>query len=269
MEKTKRNNKPDTAFCVGNVWVGRYFFVIAGPCAVESEHQIVKCAQLAKAQGASMLRGGAFKPRTSPYDFQGLEEEGLRYLQTAKQETNLPIVTEIVDSAHISLFEKYDIDVYQIGSRNSQNFKLLEAVGKANKTVLLKRGMSMTLDEYLNSAEYFLANGSTNVILCERGIRTVNDKKDCRNTADVGAIVRLRQYTHLPVIADPSHATGYSDMVMPVARSYVAAGAQGLIVEMHYDPKNSRCDGTQSVQRIDNIVRSCSQLYSVINEKVA
>ena len=234
----------DTAIDCSGVKIGAgHFGVIAGPCSVESEEQIVGIAKAVKAAGAAMLRGGAFKPRTSPYAFQGLGAEGLRMLSVAKRETGLPIVTELMDFKDIELFN--DVDVIQIGARNMQNFNLLKEVGSyTKKPVLLKRGMSATLQELLMSAEYIMASGNPNVILCERGIRTFETA--LRNTLDLGVVPMLHRLSHLPVVVDPSHATGYSYLVEPVAVAAAAVGADGLIIEVHNDPPHARCDGVQS-----------------------
>ena len=234
----------DTTVSVGDVKIGGgHFGVIAGPCSVESEEQIVYVAKAVKAAGASMLRGGAFKPRTSPYSFQGLGKLGLDFLLSAKRETGLPIVTELMDFKDIELFN--DVDVIQIGARNMQNFNLLKEVGAyTKKPILLKRGMSATLQELLMSAEYVMASGNPNVILCERGIRTFETAM--RNTLDLGVVPVLHRFTHLPVIVDPSHATGYSYLVDPVSVAATAIGADGLIIEVHNDPQRAKCDGAQS-----------------------
>ena len=229
--------------CSGVKIGGGHFGVIAGPCSVESEEQLVGIAQAVKAAGATMLRGGAFKPRTSPYAFQGLGAEGLRLLSLAKKETGLPIVTELMDFKDIELFN--DVDVIQIGARNMQNFNLLKEVGSyTKKPVLLKRGMSATLKELLMSAEYVMASGNPNVMLCERGIRTFETA--LRNTLDLGVVPLLHRMSHLPVVVDPSHATGYAYMVDPVAVAAAAIGADGLIIEVHNDPPHAKCDGAQS-----------------------
>lgn len=222
---------------------GGNFGVIAGPCSVESEEQIIEVAKAVKKAGATMLRGGAFKPRTSPYDFQGLKADGLELLLLAKKETGLPIVTEIMNPNHLPLFE--DVDVIQVGARNMQNFELLKELGKTNKTILLKRGLANTIKEFLMSAEYIMSEGNSNIILCERGIRTYETYT--RNTMDISAIPVLHELTHLPVIADPSHATGKSKLVLPMALSAVAAGADGLMIEVHNDPAKALCDGAQSL----------------------
>ena len=221
---------------IGDVKVGGgHFVVIAGPCSVESEEQIVAVARAVKAAGADMLRGGAFKPRTSPYDFAGLKAEGLELLRIARKETGLPIVTELMNINDLPLFE--DMDVIQIGARNMQNFDLLRELGTLDKPILLKRGLANTLKELLMSAEYIMANGNERVILCERGIRTFSDYT--RNTLDLAAVPMLHQLTHLPVIVDPSHATGIAKLVPPMALAATAAGADGLIIEVHNDPIRS------------------------------
>lgn len=222
---------------------GGNFAVVAGPCSVESEEQVVAIARAVKAAGASMLRGGAFKPRTSPYAFQGLGAEGLRMLSVAKKETGLPIVTELMDFADIELFN--DVDVIQIGARNMQNFNLLREVGAyTKKPILLKRGMSASVQELLMSAEYVMASGNPNVILCERGIRTF--ETSLRNTLDLGVVPLLHKLSHLPVMVDPSHATGHAYMVEPVSVAATAIGADGLIIEVHNNPACALCDGAQS-----------------------
>lgn len=235
----------DTIVDVKGVKIGGgSFCMIAGPCSVESEEQIVAVAKAVKEAGAGMLRGGAFKPRTSPYDFQGLRGEGIELLKIARKETGLPIVTEIMSVADLPLFE--DVDVLQVGARNMQNFDLLKELGRTKKAILLKRGLANTLKELLMSAEYIMASGNENIILCERGIRTYSDYT--RNTMDVSAIPMLRELSHLPVIADPSHATGMSRLVPPMALASVAAGADGLIIEVHNDPIHALCDGAQSLR---------------------
>lgn len=235
----------DTIVKVGDTLIGGgNFALIAGPCSVESEEQIVEVAKAVKAAGATMLRGGAFKPRTSPYDFQGLKGEGIEMLKIARKETGLPIVTEIMSVADLELFA--DVDVLQVGARNMQNFDLLKELGKTKKAILLKRGLANTLKELLMSAEYIMASGNENVILCERGIRTYSDY--LRNTLDLAAVPMLHELTHLPVIVDPSHATGLSRMVPPMALSAAACGADGLIIEVHNDPIHALCDGAQSLK---------------------
>ena len=218
--------------------------MIAGPCSVESEEQIVDVARKVKQYGANMLRGGAFKPRTSPYDFQGLKGEGLELLKIARKETGLPIVTEIMSVSDLPLFE--DVDVLQVGARNMQNFDLLKELGSFGKPILLKRGLANTLKELLMSAEYIMASGNDRVILCERGIRAYNDY--LRNTLDLAAVPMLHELSHLPVIVDPSHATGIARVVPPMALAATAGGADGLIIEVHNDPKHALCDGAQSLR---------------------
>ena len=220
------------------------FALIAGPCSVESEEQIISVARSVKAAGATMLRGGAFKPRTSPYDFQGLKADGIELLLEAKRETGLPIVTEIMNANHLPLFE--EVDVIQVGARNMQNFELLKELGKTDKPILIKRGLANTLKELLMSAEYIMAGGNENVILCERGIRTFETAT--RNTLDLSAVPVLHELTHLPVIVDPSHATGVARYVRPMALSAAACGADGLIIEVHNDPARALCDGAQSLR---------------------
>ena len=236
----------DTVVEVGDVKIGGGNFVmIAGPCSVESEEQIVYVAKSVKAAGAQLLRGGAFKPRTSPYDFQGLHGEGIRLLEIAKQETGLPIVTELMNIKHLPLFD--NVDVIQIGARNMQNYDLLKEMGSVKKPILLKRGLANTLKELLMSAEYIMASGNDNVILCERGIRTFDDYT--RNTLDLAAVPMLKELTHLPVIVDPSHAAGIRFMVEPLAMAAIAAGADGLMIEVHNNPEKALCDGAQSLTR--------------------
>jgi len=220
------------------------FGLIAGPCSVESEEQIIFVAQSVKSAGATMLRGGAFKPRTSPYDFQGLKAEGLKLLLEAKKATGLPIVTEIMSAEHIPLFE--DVDVIQVGARNMQNFELLKELGKLNKPILLKRGLANTIKELLMSAEYIMSSGNENVILCERGIRTYETAT--RNTLDLSAVPVLHELSPLPVVVDPSHATGVARYVKPMAMAAVASGADGLIIEVHNDPPHALSDGAQSLR---------------------
>lgn len=230
---------------IGDVKVGGGSFVmIAGPCSVESEEQIITVAKAVKAAGASMLRGGAFKPRTSPYDFAGLKALGLEFLKAARQETGLPIVTELMNIMDLPLFE--DVDVIQVGARNMQNFDLLRELGSLDKPILLKRGLANTLKELLMSAEYIMASGNEKVMLCERGIRTFSDYT--RNTLDLSAVPMLHQLTHLPIIVDPSHATGIAKLVPPMALAATASGADGLIIEVHNDPIHALCDGAQSIR---------------------
>ena len=239
----KFHPEPSVIDCSGVKVGGGNFGVIAGPCSVESEEQVVTIARAVKAAGADMLRGGAFKPRTSPYAFQGLGKKGIEFLLTAKKETGLPIVTELMSFETIDLFN--DVDVIQIGARNMQNFDLLKEVGAyTKKPVLLKRGMSASLQELLMSAEYVMASGNPNVILCERGIRTFETAM--RNTLDLAVVPMLHRLSHLPIIVDPSHATGYAHLVDPVSVAAAAIGADGLIIEVHNDPPHPKCDGAQS-----------------------
>ena len=235
----------DTVVEIGDVKIGGgNFAIIAGPCSVESEAQICEVAEAVKASGAKMLRGGAFKPRTSPYAFQGMRGEGIELLEKAKAKTALPIVTEIMDISQLPLFE--NVDMIQVGARNMQNFELLKALGKINKPILLKRGLASTIEELLMSAEYIMAGGNEQVILCERGIRTF-ETATTRNTLDLCAIPVLKERSHLPVIIDPSHATGVARLVKPMSIAAAAAGADGLIIEVHNDPEHALCDGKQSL----------------------
>ncbi len=234
----------DTVITIGDHKIGGgNFMVMAGPCSVETEEQICEIARRVKAAGATILRGGVFKPRTSPYAFQGLGEEGINLLLAAKKETGLPIVTEIMDLSQLQLFE--DVDIIQVGARNMQNFQLLKELGNINKPILLKRGLSATVSELLMSAEYIMSGGNSQIILCERGIRTYETAT--RNTLDLSAIPVLHELTHLPVIVDPSHATGYARFVKPMSLAATAAGADGLIIEVHNDPQAALCDGPQSI----------------------
>jgi 3-deoxy-7-phosphoheptulonate synthase len=234
----------DTIIRLGDITIGEgSFTVISGPCSVESEEQIIKIAKAVKNSGAKILRGGAFKPRTSPYSFQGMQLDGIRLLLLAKQETGLPIVSEIMNQTQDKYFE--DVDIIQIGARNMQNFDLLKAVGRMKKIVLLKRGMANTIEELLMSAEYVMNAGTENIILCERGIRTFETMT--RNTLDISSVVLLKQKSHLPVIVDPSHAAGIRSLVPPLAKAVLAVGADGLMVETHNDPKSALCDGAQSL----------------------
>ena len=240
------------------------FGLIAGPCSVECEEQIIFVAQSVKAAGATMLRGGAFKPRTSPYDFQGLKAEGLKLLLEAKKATGLPIVTEIMSAEHIPLFE--DVDVIQVGARNMQNFELLKELGKLNKPILLKRGLANTIKELLMSAEYIMSSGNENVILCERGIRTYETAT--RNTLDLSAVPVLHELSHLPVVVDPSHATGVARYVKPMAMAAVASGADGLIIEVHNDPPHALSDGVQSLrpEQFADVSRAISLIRKATEE---
>lgn len=243
---------------------GGSFAIMAGPCSVESEEQIVKVAEAVKEGGADLLRGGAFKPRTSPYDFQGLRAEGIELLIKAKAQTGLPIVTEIMDAAHLDLFS--DVDVIQVGARNMQNFELLKELGRSNKPILLKRGLANTLKELLMSAEYIMAGGNEKVILCERGIRSFETYT--RNTLDIAAVPMLRELSHLPIVVDPSHATGRSRLVRPMAQAAAAAGADGLMIEVHNDPANALCDGAQSLtpDAFAELVKAVKRIRKAIEE---
>jgi len=244
-KNANRKFHPDDSIIeIGGLKIGGpNFQIIAGPCSVESKDQVLSIAKSVHASGASMLRGGAFKPRTSPYDFQGMRADGIELLLEAKSLTGMPIVTEIMNANHLPMFE--NVDVIQVGARNMQNFELLKELGKIDKPVLLKRGLANTLQELLMSAEYIMAGGNHNIILCERGIRTFETYT--RNTLDLSAIPLLRELSHLPVVVDPSHATGAARLVEPMAMAAVAAGAHGLMIEVHNDPANAMCDGAQSL----------------------
>lgn len=234
----------DTVIDIDGVKIGGgSFAIMAGPCSVESEEQLTEIAVKAKEAGANILRGGAFKPRTSPYAFQGMRAEGIELLLKAKEKTGMPIVTEIMDASHLSLFD--EVDIIQVGARNMQNFELLKALGKTNKPILLKRGLSSTMQELLMSAEYIMAGGNEKVILCERGIRTFENAT--RNTLDISAVPMLKELSHLPVIVDPSHATGVSKLVKPMSLAAAACGADGLMIEVHNNPSKALCDGPQSL----------------------
>nr|WP_298573335.1 3-deoxy-7-phosphoheptulonate synthase [uncultured Mogibacterium sp.] len=240
---SRENHPANTLIKVGDVTIGEGLTFIAGPCAVESEAALIELAFLVKASGAKILRGGAFKPRTSPYDFQGIGKEGIDILVKVKEVTGMPVVSEIVDAADIDVFR--DIDILQIGSRNMQNFSLLKAVGRSDKAVLLKRGYASTYEELLLAAEYILAEGNEKVILCERGVRSFESYT--RNTLDINAVPSLHELTHLPVIVDPSHSTGKSTLVKPASLAAAAVGADGLIIEVHQNPEASLSDGAQAV----------------------
>lgn len=244
---------------------GDNFQVIAGPCSVESEKQVVEIANQVKQAGATILRGGAFKPRTSPYSFQGLRESGIELLLKAKQETGLSIVTEIMSVRHIDLFK--DVDIVQIGARDMQNFELLKEVGKMKKPVLLKRGMCNTIEEWLMSAEYIMSEGCKDVILCERGIRTFEPYT--RNTLDLSAIPVLKELTHLPIIVDPSHASGLSRLVRPLSLASAGVGADGLMIEVHNDPQHALCDGAQSLrpEEFASIMKSVNEMLPHVGKK--
>ncbi len=241
---------------------GGNFAIIAGPCSVESREQIIAVAKSVKEAGATLLRGGAYKPRTSPYDFQGLHEKGIDLLLEAKKETGMPIVTEIMNVNDIEVF--HDVDVVQVGARNMQNFDLLKELGRTKKTVLLKRGLANTIKEFLMSVEYIMAGGNENIILCERGIRTFETQT--RNTLDLSAVPVLHELTHLPIVVDPSHATGISRMVLPMAMAATAAGADGLMIEVHNDPEHALCDGAQSLrpEEFANVCKKVAKIREVL-----
>ena len=244
--------------------IGKEFLIIAGPCSVESEEQICRIARKVKDAGATMLRGGAYKPRTSPHSFQGLGVEGLKYLRKASQETGLPVVTEVMDTRDVELVAEY-ADVLQIGTRSMQNFALLKEVGKAKRPVLLKRGMGSTIEEWLGSAEYILAEGNENIILCERGIRTFENRT--RNTLDLSAVALLKQMTHLPIIVDPSHGTGCRDLVEPMSLAAIMAGCDGLEIEVHDRPEEALSDNEQQIlpKKLEQIVKKTKLLLACKN----
>lgn len=253
----KKFHPEPSAVPVGSTSIGPgTMCIMAGPCAVESEEQLLRIARAVKESGATILRGGAYKPRTSPYSFQGLEEDGLRYMKTAREETGLAAICEVISQDAIDAAVKY-VDMIQIGARNMQNFQLLREAGQSGLPVLLKRGLAATLDEWLNAAEYIISEGNPNVVLCERGIRTFETAT--RNTLDISAVPALKEKTHLPVIVDPSHATGVFSYVPPLAKAAVAAGADGLMIEVHNDPANALSDGPQSLtfERFDKL---CGEL---------
>ena len=255
----------DSVIDVSGVKVGGgNFAMIAGPCSVESHDQIISIAQDVKAAGANMLRGGAFKPRTSPYDFQGLKADGLELLLEAKKITGLPIVTEIMNANHLPLFE--NVDLIQVGARNMQNFELLKELGHTNKPILLKRGLANTIKELLMAAEYIMSGGNENIILCERGIRTFETAT--RNTLDLSSIPVLHELTHLPVVIDPSHATGVARYVKPMAIAAAAAGCDGLIIEVHNDPPHALCDGAQSLrpEQYEDVAKSVNKVRAALAE---
>lgn len=263
-KKCNRKFHPeDSIIDVSGVKIGSgHFAIMAGPCSVESEEQIEEVAKAVKASGANILRGGAFKPRTSPYDFQGLKGEGLKLLSHAKAITGMPIVSEIMSIEHLDLFA--DVDLIQVGARNMQNFELLKELGKIQKPVLLKRGLANTLKEFLMSAEYIMAGGNENVILCERGIRSFETYT--RNTLDLSCVPLLHELSHLPLIVDPSHATGLSRLVPSMAMAATAAGADGLMIEVHNNPMKALCDGAQSLtpEQFDNVAKRVAKIREVI-----
>ena len=263
---SKEVKREKTIISVGDVSIGgSELVIIAGPCAVEDEEQIIKTAVAVKSLGAHILRGGAYKPRTSPYAFQGLGEEGLKLLKKAGERVKMPVVTEVVNPENVDLVCKC-VDILQIGTRNAQNFELLKRVGQANKPVILKRGMSMTIKEWLMSAEYIMSEGNMNVILCERGIRTFETAT--RNTLDLSAIAVLKEETHLPVIVDPSHATGHAKYVLPMALAAVSAGADGLMIEVHPYPEKAFSDGPQSLNfdAFGKLTEKVKKLVEIIKE---
>jgi len=264
-----REVKPDDSVVrVGGVPIGgSELAVVAGPCAVESREQLLTVARAVKAAGAQLLRGGAYKPRTSPYSFQGLGEEGLKLLAEARDETGLPVVTEALDSESMDLVERY-ADAIQIGARNMQNFSLLKRAGRARKPVVLKRGMSATLEEFLMSAEYILAEGNYQVILCERGVRTFSDHS--RNTLDLAVVPAVKRMSHLPILVDPSHGTGRREKVAPLSRAAAAVGADGVMIEVHHDPNRALSDGPQSItpEMFEDLMRELRQIAPVIGRRL-
>ena len=262
-QANRKFHPKDTIIEIGNIRIGSgYFVVIAGPCSVESEEQIIEVATAVKESGAHILRGGAFKPRTSPYAFQGMKDEGIKLLLEAKKATGLPIITEIMNIRDLPLFD--DVDIIQVGARNMQNFDLLKELGKTNKPVLLKRGLANTLQELLMSAEYIMSEGNESVILCERGIRTFETYT--RNTLDLSAVCALHELSHLPVVVDPSHATGKVKLVPPMAVAATAAGADGIMVEVHNNPSCALCDGAQSLtpRQFDELIHRIKKVREAI-----
>ena len=268
-KKANRKFKPkDTVINVNGSIIGAHHLgIIAGPCSVESEEQLIGIAKRVKSAGANFLRGGAFKPRSSPYSFQGLQLEGLKMLKTAKQETGLPIVTELMSIKYLEDFIE-NVDVIQIGTRNMQNFDLLKQVGKTNKPILLKRGLAATIEEWLMAAEYIMAEGNNKVILCERGIRTFETAT--RNTLDLQAIPVIKKLSHLPIIIDPSHAGGSSYLVEPMAKAAISAGSNGLMIEVHNDPENALSDGQQSLtpKQFDRLMDKIKIIASIEDKKI-
>ena len=258
----------DTIIRIGDITIGgKELQVMAGPCAVESREQMLEVAEVVKASGAKILRGGAYKPRTSPYAFSRLEEEGLKYMAEAREKTGLAIVSEVMDTRSVPLVAEY-VDILQIGARNMQNFNLLKEVGKLNKPVLLKRGLSATIEEWIMAAEYILAGGNSQVIFCERGIRTF--ETFTRNTLDLSAVPIIKQLTHLPIIVDPSHGTGKWNLVNPMAKAALAAGADGLMIEVHPDPLNALSDGPQSLKpaKFDQLMSDLKQISASIGKQI-
>ena len=268
-KQANRNFHPeDSIIDVQGVKIGgKKIVVMAGPCSVESEAQITAIAKSVQASGASILRGGAFKPRTSPYAFQGMQEEGLDLLKIARKKTGLPIVSEIMSADKIERFVA-DVDIIQVGARNMQNFELLKELGKTDKQILLKRGLSATIEEWLMSAEYIMAGGNQNVILCERGIRTF--ERYTRNTLDLSAVPAIKKLSHLPIVVDPSHAAGMWWMVESLSKAAVAVGADGLMIEVHNDPANAKCDGQQSIkpERFDNLMQDLKAIAQIVGREI-
>ncbi len=264
LKLASRDKVQQTVIEVGEVAFGRDFVVIAGPCSVESEQQTIATAQAVSASGADMMRGGAFKPRTSPYAFQGLGLQGLKILAKARQETGLPIVTEVLDPRDVSWVAEF-ADVLQIGTRNMQNFSLLKEVGRARRPVLLKRGMFSTLEEWLNCAEYILSEGNPDVILCERGIRTFENYT--RNTLDLSAVPAIKELTHLPIVIDPTHSTGRLSLIGPMSLAAVPAGADGLLIEVHHNPAEALCDADQALtpDRFETLMQQLRPLRDFID----
>ncbi len=265
---SRKIHPQDTIIDVGGVKIGGdEIIIMAGPCSVENFEQLHETAESVKNSGAKILRGGAFKPRTSPYDFQGLGKEGLKLLREVADEFNLKVVTEIVDKDDLELVEKY-ADILQVGSRSMQNFQLLKALGKSSKPVLLKRGLSATISEWLNAAEYILAGGNSQVIFCERGIRTFETYT--RNTLDLSAVAAIKELSHLPIIVDPSHGTGRRKMIAPMSKAAIASGADGLIIEVHPHPEVALSDGVQSITRDDfkNLMTDLVSVANAIGKKI-
>jgi len=268
LKLASREQKERTIVNVGGVEVGHGLVIIAGPCSVESEKQTIETALAVKAAGSDMMRGGAFKPRTSPYAFQGLGLQGLKILAKAREETGLPIVTEVIDPRDVSWVAEF-ADVLQIGTRNMQNYALLKEVGKSDRPVLLKRGMYSTLEEWLNCAEYILSEGNPDVILCERGIRTF--EKYTRNTLDLSAVPAIKELTHLPIIIDPTHSTGRLSLIAPMSSAAVAAGADGLIIEVHSKPEEALCDADQALtpEMFSNVMSQVRPLKAFLENNVS
>lgn len=264
----RASHPENTEIKVANNTIGsKKLAIIAGPCSVESEKQIIDIARSVKASGAGFLRGGAFKPRTSPYSFQGLEDEGLQFLMEAKKITGLPIITELTSLMYLDDFVE-NVDVIQVGARNMQNFDMLKQLGKINKPILLKRGLASTIEEFLLSAEYIMAGGNENVILCERGIRTFESYT--RNTLDISSIPIIKKLSHLPIIVDPSHASGIWWLIEPLSKAAIAAGADGLIIEVHNQPEAALSDGEQSIKpkRFEELMRSISRIAEIENREI-